>query len=245
MTKPIPKRARKVATKKKRTPKKSRTATISVTGAREANKSNTPRKVGRPPLPDSVKQARAEVRERKRLEVRSANAAMEAARLRYVFGFLDPDNPDAPVRFESLKEVSVACGVPLRTLTEHSSKGGWVDKRLEEQAKVAERSDLLVRRRLSVVQASYREEVHTVARLATRKLADAVRMEKLDVLDLSRTMGALDRGLSVTERAIDPSKGVLSLGGVGAGARWVLLCSGLDPVEDAEVLDVIPEEAED
>lgn len=128
-----------------------------------------------------------------------------------------------------------------RTLEEHSRLERWGDERLEFQAAVIERSKLLTTRRLGLQQASVREEIHAGARLGVRKVIDKLRNDQMEMLDVQRALATFDRGLRVTERAVNPDidKDVAAAAG---GARWVLLSRGLDPEKDADVLDVIAEE---
>lgn len=144
-------------------------------------------------------------------------------------------------RFESLREVAEALGLAVRTVEEHSRLEKWGDERLEFQAGVIERSKLLTTRKLGLQQAAVREEIHAGARVGVRKVIDKLRSEQVDMLDLQRALATFDRGLRVTERAVNPDidKEVAAAGG---GARWALLRHGLDPVKDADVLDVIAEE---
>ncbi len=234
MKKAAPKRARKTAKPSSEAPEKSRLPQLL--------EKSTKRPVGRPRLPPEVRAARALARQSKEVEKRRASDAMIAARLRYVQGFTSLDAPDGALpRFESLREVAEASGIPVRTLEERSRLEGWGDQRLEFQAGVIERSKLLATRKLGLQQAAVREEIHAGARLGVRKVIDKLREDHVDMLDLHRALATFDRGLRVTERAVNPDldKEVVAAAG---STRWVLLREGLPPDSDSGVIDVIPEE---
>ena len=234
MKRAAPKRARKTAKPSSEAPEKSRVPRVI--------EKSSPRPVGRPPLPPEVRAARASARQSKAVEKRRVSDAINTARIRYIQGFTPPDALEGSLpRFEPLREVAEALGVSARALEERSRLEGWGDQRLEFQAGVIERSKLLATRKLGLQQAAVREEIHAGARLGVRKVIDKLREEHIDMLDLHRALATFDRGLRVTERAVNPDldKEVAAAAG---STRWVLLREGLPPDSDSGVIDVIPEE---
>lgn len=165
-----------------------------------------------------------------------------SVRLRYVRGFIPENAPNStPIKWESLNDIASALGISLRAVEAHCSEGGWVAERADFQEKLGARLKEETTRYLTIRQARARETIHVGAELLARKVIEKAQREAVSMSDLVGGITGLHRALKTTSEAADPSAGKVMVGMVG-DVRWQLLRAGADPVDDADVLDVIPEE---
>jgi len=236
MTAPAPKRARKAAPKKRR---KAVGKTV------EKPKAPTRKKATSPVVPpDKAKPLPATelATQNKAVEESVVSVDWVSVKHRYVCGFLPEGAPSStPVKWESLVDLSAALGLVLRTVERHSSDEDWPEARLAFQSKLGLRMKDETTKLLSVRQARARETIHAGAQFLVQKVIEKAQREQVSMSDLVGGITGLHRALKATTEAADPDIGKVVLPG-GGGGRWLLIREGLDPVEDADVMDVLPEE---
>lgn len=225
-----PEKSRRASVKPKTpTPKKSRAPAPRTAPLRKATKNPV---------------AREKLAVVKAVEDPDASVDWSSVKSRYVCGYLPPNAPDGLLpRWESLAEIASALGLVLRSIERHCSPEGWVDARLTFQADLARRLKDQTTRLLSVRQAKSREVLHAGAQFLAQKVIDKARTDQLPMSDLVRGLAGLQTAARVTTEMADPDavKGILLPTG---GGGWALFRHGLDPAEDADVFDVLPEEEE-
>ena len=236
MTTPAPKRARKAAPKKRR---------------KVPSKPKAPKRGEPSPKVDAPAPRRSKVKPPILTELSPPVKPVEevkpsidwiAVKLRYVRGFVPEGAPASmQVKWESLADLAAAFNVSIRAVETHCSSEGWVDERLEYQAKLGTRLKDETTKLLSIRQARTRETIHTGAQFLVQKVLEKAQREQVSMSDLVGGITSLHRALKTTSEAADPDVGKVTLA-TGLGGRWLLIRDGLDPEEDADVLDVLPEE---